>query len=252
MYDSLSSDYDRFVDWPARLAVELPLLEWQLASVGAHCVLDAACGTGRHAIELARRGFVPAAADPSAGMIARARAGAAAAKAAVRFEQAGFGELASAFGTESFDALLCLGNSLPHVQDSSELDAALDDFSACLKPGGLLILQNRNFDRILSGQDRWIEPQGRSEGGREWLFVRFYDFESDGSITFHILTLTREGGGWSQKASSTRLWPLLEENLAESLKGAGFEILRCFGSAAGEPFDRNGSPDLILVARKKI
>ena len=252
MYDSIADDYDRFVDWSARLAAELPLLEWQLASVGAHGVLDAACGTGRHAVELARRGFVLSAADPSAGMIGRAKANAAAANAAIRFERAGFGELAPVFGTSAFDAVLCLGNSLPHVQGSSDLAAALDDFAACLKPGGLLILQNRNFDRVLARQDRWIEPQGRTEDGREWLFVRFYDFDSDGSIVFHMLTLTREYGvGWSQKVSSTRLWPLGEAYLTDALRQAGYIIVHEFGGASGEPFDGNDSPDLILVARKE-
>jgi hypothetical protein len=46
MYDDFSSDYDRFVDWPGRLAAELPFIERQLRAVGARRVLDAACGTG--------------------------------------------------------------------------------------------------------------------------------------------------------------------------------------------------------------
>jgi glycine/sarcosine N-methyltransferase len=252
MYDTLSADYDRFVDWPARLALELPLLEKELAAAGAQAVLDAACGTGRHAIELARRGFKLSAADFSAGMIAQARANAADAGAGVRFEQAGFGGLESVFGTSAFDAILCLGNSLPHAQNPSGLTSALKDFSACLKQGGLLILQNRNFDRLLAERRRWIDPQSACEAGREWLFIRFYDFEADGSISFHILTLSREDGGkWGQTASSTRLWPLPEADLADALAGAGFGKFRRYGSAGGEPFERDASPDLILTARKK-
>jgi len=50
MYDPFSADYDRFVDWPGRLAAELPLIERQLQGVGAHRVPDAACGTGMHAV----------------------------------------------------------------------------------------------------------------------------------------------------------------------------------------------------------
>jgi signal transduction histidine kinase len=33
MYDSFSADYDRFVDWPGRLAAELPFIERQLETV---------------------------------------------------------------------------------------------------------------------------------------------------------------------------------------------------------------------------
>ena len=57
MYDDFSFDYDRFVDWPGRLAAELAFVEGQLQAVGARRVLDAACGTGMHALELARRGY---------------------------------------------------------------------------------------------------------------------------------------------------------------------------------------------------
>ena len=251
MYDSLSADYDRFVNWPARLAAEMPFLEQRLAAAGARSVLDAACGTGQHAIELARRGMTVSAADPSAGMIARARANASASGAAVRFEQAGFGGMSGAFGKASFDAVLCLGNSLAHVADGAALAAAVADFAACLAEGGLLILQNRNYDKVLAARERWLDPQSSAEGGREWLFVRFYDFEPDGSITFHILTLSRgKEGDWKQAVSSMRLWPLREAVLTGALRDAGFDTFEPFGSAHGEPFDTQASPDLVIVARK--
>ncbi len=248
MYDSLSIDYDRFVNWPARLAAEMPFLQQRLAAAGARRILDAACGTGQHAIALARLGMTLSAADPSAGMIARARANASASGANVRFEQAGFGGMSGVFGKAAFDAVLCLGNSLAHVEGGAGLADALADFAACLAEDGLLILQNRNYDRVLAARERWIEPQSSAEGGREWLFVRFYDFETDGSITFHILTLARgEEGNWKQTVSSTRLWPLRTEVLTEALRRAGFEFLEPCGSARGEPFDRLTSPDLVIA-----
>ncbi|MBN2084712.1 MAG: class I SAM-dependent methyltransferase [Anaerolineales bacterium] len=252
MYDSLSADYDRFVNWPARLAAEMPFFEQRLAASGARRVLDAACGTGQHAIALARLGLSVSAADPSAGMIAQARANASASGAAVRFEQAGFGGMSRVFGKASFDALLCLGNSLAHVADGAGLAAAAADFADCLAGGGLLILQNRNYDRVMAARERWFDPQANAEGGREWVFVRFYDFEPDGSILFHILTLSREKEGpWDQAVSSTRLWPLRSVELTRALEKAGFEILAQCGSVRGDPFDPAASPDLVVVARSR-
>jgi hypothetical protein len=35
MYDDFSADYDRFVDWPARLAAELPFIERVIPAVPA-------------------------------------------------------------------------------------------------------------------------------------------------------------------------------------------------------------------------
>ena len=191
MYDTFSSDYDRFVNWPARLAAELPWLEQQLQSAprrseAAIGVLDAACGTGMHAIALAQKGYAAAGADLSAAMVERARLNATAAGVQARFEAAGFGTLAQTFGKEAFDAVLCLGNSLPHVLSLAELAAAVEDFAACLRPGGLLIVQNRNFDAVMAKQERWMGPQAHQEGVEERIFVRFYDFDPDGLINFNI------------------------------------------------------------------
>ena len=256
MYGDFSADYDRFMDWLARLAVELPFVEQQLRAIGAHRVLDAACGTGMHAIALARRGYEMAGADLSAGMIKRARINADAAGLVLskaegvdaRFEVAGFGELSTQVGT-GFDAMLCLGNSLPHLLTPESLAAALADFAACLRPGGLLLIQNRNFDAVMARGERWMEPQAYRKGELEWLFLRFYDFESDGTLTFNLVTLRREGAcDWSQQATSTRLRPLRQEELVTALTGAGFAEVACWGDMQGAPFDAESSPNLIVSA----
>jgi len=255
MYETFSADYDRFVNWPSRLAFELPFLETQLAGLprpgGAPLrVLDAACGTGMHAVELARRGYSAAGADLFEGMVARARENAAAAGVSANFRAAGFGGLARAFAGElPFDALLCLGNSLPHLLSREALAEALADFAACLRPGGLLLLQNRNFDAVMQRRERWMEPQAHREGGTEWVFLRFYDYEPDGLINFNILTLRREQGqGWQQRVASTRLMPLLHADLVRALAEAGFLSVIAFGGMDGSPFDAQSSGNLVLSA----
>lgn len=250
MYDPFSADYDRFVDWPGRLAAELPFIERQLQGAGARRVLDAACGTGMHAVELARRGFQVVGTDLSAAMVTQARANAARAQVAAQFEVAGFGRLRQLAGP-GFDALLCLGNSLPHVLSASELAATLDDFSACLRPGGLLMVQNRNFDALLSRRERWMEPQAHREEDSEWLFLRLYDFDPDGLITFSLVTLRRHGSRpWTQQVGSTRLRPLPQAELTAALAAAGFTEITCWGSMEGMGFDPDSSPDLVVAARR--
>ncbi len=251
MYDSLSADYDHFVHWPGRLALEMPFIETQLHALVSEDrplrVLDAACGTGMHTIELARRGYLSTGADLSAGMIAQARQNAQAACVQVDFQVAGFGELADRFW--GFDAVLCLGNSLPHLLSEAALASALRDFKACLRPGGLLIIQNRNFDAVLARQERWMNPEPYSEGNQEWIFVRFYDFDPDGLISFHIITLARCGvSPWQQKVSSTRLYPQRQAMLEDALKVAGFANVAVFGDLTSNPFDPNTSPNLVLAA----
>lgn len=281
MYNAFSANYDYFVDWPGRLAVELPFIEQQLKAVAARGVLDVACGTGKHALALAERGYAVVGVDLSSGMIERARANAAAAGVDVRFEVAGFGELAGTLlgrvpplgkpgpgapgssvsgrgGREptpsgpGFDAVLCLGNSLPHVLTRDELAAALADFAACLRPGGLLLIQNRNFDAVTARRDRWMPLQAHQEAGQEWLFVRFYDFKPDGRLTFNMLTLQRqEGGDWTQHLTSTGLWPLTQRELTAALEANGFGAIAAWGDMQGGLFDSETSGNLVVTARKR-
>jgi 2-polyprenyl-3-methyl-5-hydroxy-6-metoxy-1,4-benzoquinol methylase len=251
VYDEFSADYDRFVDWPARLAVELPFIEEQLRAGGARRVLDAACGTGMHAIALARSGYDVTGADLSAGMIARAQANATTAGVDARFEAAGFGELAVCLGTD-YDAVLCLGNSLPHLPMLEGLAAALTDFATCLRPGGLLLIQNRNFDAVLARRERWMGPQSHREGDAEWLFLRFYDFEQDGTLVFNVVTLRRVADDeWSQQTQSTRLRPVQRNELMSALEAAGFDEIACWGDLRGTEFDPTTSGNLVVAARRQ-
>ena len=252
MYDAFSMDYDRFVNWPARLSAELPFLVRQLKSLDTHQVLDTACGTGMHAIALASQGYQVAGADLSPRMVERARKNAVEAGAEVRFEIAGFGELSKNFGEGSFDALLCLGNSLPHVTSLEHLNMTLSDFASCLRPGGILILQNRNFNAVLAKRERWMEPQSHGEGDWEWLFIRFYDFESSGLITFNVLSLSRqEAGAWTQQIMSTSLLPLPQALMVEALLDIGFTDIVCYGSMAEAPFEPETSGNLVITALKR-
>lgn len=260
-YDDFSQDYDRFVNWDTRLKAEIPFIENRFRELGQPAgqpvhVLDAACGTGGHAIELARRGFAVAGADLSPKMVKKAAQNAREAGVEVEWAAAGFGGLADTYRKSAlfpFDALICLGNSLPHLLTLDEIGQALKDFSACLRPGGLLILQNRNFDAVMSKKDRWIGPQSRIVGDEEWLFLRFYDFDVDGLITFNIVRLYRQAGGdWQQRVSVTRLFPLVEQHLPALLEGVGFGSVRTYGLMDDVPFDPKTSENLVVTARKEV
>ncbi|GBP03248.1 Glycine N-methyltransferase [Eumeta japonica] len=56
-----------------------------------------------------------------------------------------------------FDAVLCLGNSFAHLLDEfgdqREQLEALRNFALCLKPGGILIIDHRNYDSIIDSGD---------------------------------------------------------------------------------------------------
>ena len=99
-------------------------------------VLDAGCGTGRVAIELARRGCRVVGLDADPGMLSAARA-----KAPdiewVEADLSGF-ELAGPDGRRQFDVAVMAGNVMIFVVPGTE-GAVLEHVAAHVRPGGLVV-----------------------------------------------------------------------------------------------------------------
>ena len=248
LWDTFSADYDRFVDWEGRLEREMPLLEGFLTERGARRVLDVACGTGHHAIALAAKGFEVVGTDVSEGMVTEARRNAKAKNAAVTFAQAGLGELGTA-AKGPFDAVLCLGNSLPSMLTEAALQGALADLSEVLVPEGTLFIQNLNYDRVWPRRERFMPLQTYRQGEEEWLFFRFVDFHEE-TLTFNMVVLHRNGEMWDYAAEATDLRPIFSEDLKLLLEKAGFARVDLYGDYDQNPYRPDTSGDLIAVARK--
>ncbi|HEX2988301.1 MAG TPA: methyltransferase domain-containing protein, partial [Chloroflexota bacterium] len=186
-------------------------------------------------------------ADPSGEMIRLAEERAAG-RSGVRFVQAGFGELADRVGSD-FDVLTCLGNTLPHTLTRHDLDNALADMAAVLRPGGMLVIQMLNYDLILAEQRRFLGVSSGVRGGVEYLFFRFYDFDGL-RLTFNVATFKREGEGWSFNVDSTQLRAITQEELADALTQAGYQEPRWYGGLDRSEFDPASSGDLVAVAYK--
>ena len=253
-YDGLGCDYDLMVSWEQRLAREKPFFERVFAECGARRVLDAACGTGMHVIAFARGGRDCTGTDLSPIMVEKARQNARDAGVQARFEIAGFGELKSRIGG-LFDAVTCVGNSLPHLLDEESLRTCLADFASLLVPGGVLVIQNRNYDRLLKERQRFMPPVSRGEGEGETLFLRITEYPppgaaADEAVDFTLLTLKKRSGAWTMQARSTPLRALRRSTLESELTRAGFVSVRAYGSYAGEDFDAPRSTDLVIVAAR--
>jgi SAM-dependent methyltransferase len=214
--------------------------------------MDTACGTGHHAIALANLGFQVSGSDLFPEMVSLADANAKAAGQQVVFRTAGFGNINDCFGQPGeFNAVLCLGNSLPHVDSNEDLKKALLDFKELLCSGGMLLLQMRNFDLVMGEKKRWMEPQTVKDGATEWLFLRFYDFEADGKIQFNILSLHRKANApWQTQLTSAHLLPIYSEQLKAELGILGFRDIQLYGNLAAEPYAAYSSGDLVLIAYK--
>lgn len=247
LYDALGDRYDVLIDWQARLARETPFFQELFEHYGVRTVLDAACGTGRHVELFTDWGLDVVGADPSVEMIraARARAGD---RDVARFVRAGFGKLCRDAG-RNYDAVVCLGNSLPHLLTREEISQALADMSEATstRSGGLVIVHNNNYDRILARRERFMPLASGHRDGREYLFVRFFDFGEE-LLTFNVTTLMRDAEGWHLQVDSTRHYPLRADELETLMAEAGLKVVERWGSFQKEPFIATESDNLILVA----
>jgi SAM-dependent methyltransferase len=244
--------FDVMTDWQARLAGEAPFLRATLAEAGARSVLDAACGSGGHALALAGWGFAASGADPSPVMIELARQKTRAAGLEIPFAVAGFTELATHL-PGPFDAVLCLGNSLPHLLTQEELVAGLRGMAAVLRAGGFLVTQNLNYDLRWRKQPRWFAAQGGELDGAEVVVWRFADYlPEEGRIAFHVALFRKGASGWQVEVHATPHRPLFATDLLAGLVDAGFVAPRAYSRLAlpAEQFDPAQSGDCVIVARK--
>jgi glycine/sarcosine N-methyltransferase len=249
-YDALAPMFDVMTDWESRLAAEGPFLKSVLEDAGARRVLDAACGSGGHALWLARQGYEVAGADVSPVMIALAQEKAAADGVGVPFVVS---DLANLQASAVYDAVLCLGNSLPHLLTQDDLVAALRGMAGVLRPGGALVLQNLNYDLRWQKQPRWFMAQGGVLDGQEVLVWRFADYDVPaGCIAFHIALFRKDAPNWQVEVHTTPHRPLFRADLLAALTEAGFIEPCTYGRMArpDEAFDVSRSGDLVVVAWK--
>ena len=133
-------DFGHSIRTPAERAAWDRILDLVLPVRGALDTLDAGCGTGFLALELAARGHRVTAVDFAPAMLAEARRKAAQHGASIRFEEADAEQLAFAPG--SFDLAISrhLLWTLPHPE------AAIDEWIRVLRPGGRLVVVDGQFD----------------------------------------------------------------------------------------------------------
>jgi len=132
-----------------------------LKQKGCKRILDVACGTGIDSIMLLEEGFEVVSVDASDKMLkyalkARWNRRKDAAFDRWVIEEANwltlYDDIEDLVG-DGFDAVICLGNSFAHLLDNfgdqREQKQALRNFEKCVKPGGFLLIDHRNYDSII-------------------------------------------------------------------------------------------------------
>ncbi|CAF4949077.1 glycine N-methyltransferase [Pieris napi] len=125
-------------------------------------VLDVACGTGIDSMMLVDEGFEVVSVDASDKMLKHALKARWEKRRDRKYdewiiEEASWEtlpqDIESFLPGAKFDALICLGNSFAHLLDEYDdqrtQKMCLENFAKVLKPGGLLIIDHRNYDAMI-------------------------------------------------------------------------------------------------------
>ncbi len=143
--------------WTERTGSEVDRALKMLRPAGGERILDLACGSGRHSIELARRGFSVVGADISAELIEIANRDAGAEpELEVSFVEGDLRELE--FEAE-FDLVLNLNDgAIGYLESEEENHRTFEVISRALRPGGrnLIQLPNVLYAREHLPQRSWI------------------------------------------------------------------------------------------------
>jgi SAM-dependent methyltransferase len=173
-------------------------------------VLDCACGIGLLAAGLARAGYDVHASDISPEMVARTRA------LGLDARVCAWEDLPP---SADFDAVLCVGNSLAHARDRR---AALSAMAGALRPGGVLVLTSRNWEREVAAGTR-LEIGGRlvERGGRRAIIAAAWTVGA-GTLTYEVaVSILGEDGAVQTTSERLTVWPFTPRQLDDDLRAAG-------------------------------
>ena len=226
------------IDWEAREEGEGKFFVDKLREMGKHNILDVATGTGFHSVQLLKNNFNVTSADGNAHMLVKAFDNAKNRGYVMQTVHADWRWLNRDLQEQSFDAVICLGNSFTHLFEEHDRRRALAEFYSILKHDGVLIMDQRNYDGILDegfstkhkyyycGEKVSAEPVHVDEG-----LARFeYSFE-DGS-KHHL-----------------NMFPLRKNYLRGLISDAGFQKIESYGDFQ-ETYHENDPDFFVHIAYK--
>jgi SAM-dependent methyltransferase len=201
--------------------------------------LDLCCGPGRHALELARRGYGVTGVDRTACYLGDARRAAEVEKLDVEWVQSDMREFRR---DASFDAAINLYTSFGYFEDPADDRRVASNLLACLKPGGRLLMdimgkevlarifKARHWQELSDGT-LWIQER-QIRSGWDWISVRWILVGPEGR---------------HEHTFSHRLYSGTE--LAGLLRETGFAEVELFGNLDAAPYD-SAAERLVVRATK--
>ncbi len=251
VFDELALVYDQSIDWEQRLQRELPFINSLIKDQTKARILDLACGSGRHAVALAQRGYDVIGLDISSEMIAAATRHAEKNKVRVQFHTADM-QNAKTTVTSPFDLILCLGNSLALLPSIDALRKALQGVKSLLSKDGIFVSQTLNFEEIRTTHFRFFPLKaGVTTAGNEVIFARFFEGLSNKITTTMVFSaFVKTETGWKTKTREQPVLQLSQAHLNQLLRAVGFKRLQYYADYQQTQFSPSTSRNLVFLAQK--
>lgn len=200
-------------------------------------VLDLGCGIGRHAIELARRGFEVTGVDRTRDFLAEARRSASSQALDVEFVEA---DMRRFRRPDTFDLVVNLLTSFGYFEDPADDARVVRNVHESLREGGAAVFDMMGKEVLAS----IFEPrEWRERDGDLWLYER--RVTNAWSWLENRWVLIRDGHR-EEFALGHRLYAATE--FTDLLESCGFTETKVYGDLEGEAYDHEASR-MVVVAR---
>jgi SAM-dependent methyltransferase len=220
-YDQvLSAHYTRmFGDFEAKVGEQHAwLARLGIGGQPGALAVDLGCGSGFQSVALARLGFRVLAVDLSEPLLAELRER----TLGLRVEAVA-GDLRdlATLAPPAVDLVVCMGDTLSHLERAADLDRLFQGAVARLRPGGRFVLTFRDLSGELREIDRAI-PVAASD---DLVITCFLEYEPE-TVKVHDLIWFRHGDGWTFRKGMYRKLRLAAADVAARLEAAGFSVER--------------------------
>lgn len=229
-YDEFAAHYDQiFESWEASIlrqaTVLSEILRHECGDRGRIRVLDCACGIGTQSIGLAMKGFEVEGCDISPGAVQRARLEASKRGLSVPFSVANMLTLTT-IERSSFDAVICIDNSLPHLESDDQLFQAAQQARSKLRAGGSFLGSIRDYDRFVVERPTTQGPSFYSDIDGRRIVFQIWDWQDERRYRFHLYITRGTGSEWDTFHFTSTYRAVLRCELADILIQAGFTNIR--------------------------
>lgn len=119
------------------------------------------------------------------------------------------------------ELIVCMGDTLTHLESREDVMQLIDDCSSVLKDGGHLVLSFRDYTYELKDEARFIDV--KSDEKR--ILTCFLEY-SEKTVKVTDLLHEKEGKRWKQKLSTYRKIRITPETVSNIIMSTGMEILR--------------------------